>query len=123
MGDVEGVSWDTKKEHLQKAFQKVGKVEQVELHPRRDLSPGTAYIVMGSRNDAVQAVLEMNGHVLNGTALRVTIHFKQSAQDKKRIRAWYQQREENRAAAARDLDESRRQTRKARLRRKRLKKK
>ena len=70
---VGNLSFDSTADSLRTAFAALGEVTDVHLVSDRDTgrSRGFAFVTMGSAQEALKAITEMNGAMLDGRALRV----------------------------------------------------
>jgi len=120
--DVEGIAWDTKESEIEAVFKKYGNVERVHINHRKDLMPGSAFVAMSANTEAVRAVLALNSHVLNGVALKLAIHSKQTKEEKKEIRKWYAERREGRIQELKERKADSRMRRRQKQRKRRIRK-
>ena len=120
--DIEGIAWNTKEEEIKRVVSEYGTVKKVRINHRKDLSPGSAFVELSSTNEAVQAVLNVTGKLLNGHSMKVSLHTKQTKEDKKRIRMWYVEREQERRKVFYASKQDKKQKKREKQRRKRLRK-
>jgi len=72
---VGNISWDTTEETLRTTFAGAGRnVAQVAIVTNHDSgrSRGFGFVTMGNEEDANAALLELNGHELDGRPLKVS---------------------------------------------------
>ena len=70
---VGNISWNVREQDLFEAFSKFGKLEEVKVivDPQTHRSKGFGFVSFEENNDALTAIAEMNGAMLNGRPLRI----------------------------------------------------
>ena len=114
------MSWNTNEKDLTQLFSKCGAIKRIFINHRKDLFAGTAFIEFENESSSEKAIMEYNGYNLNGQMLSISMHIKQSKEDKKKIKQFYVNKEEQEKQEAKKkrLDKAARH--KAKLKRKRL---
>jgi len=118
--DIENVSWDTKEKDLMNIFSKCGKIIKIHINHRKDLFAGTAFIQFDDESSSEKAIIKLNGYNLNGCNLKISMHLKQTKEDKKQLKQWYTEREEQKIQNNKERKEHKLKKKKERAKRKRL---
>ena len=118
--DIGNVNWKTNEQDLIKLFSKCGKINRLFVNHSKDLFASTAFIEFENEQSSNKAIREFNGYSLNGQMLTISMHLKQTKEDKKRIRRWYIEQKEQAQQDAKQNRLDKKAKHKAKLKRKKL---
>ena len=70
---IGNISWNVRDQDLQEAFARFGKLAEAKVivDPHTHRSRGFGFVTFEDNNDALTAISEMNGAMLNGRPLRI----------------------------------------------------
>mmetsp|Transcript_2775 Transcript_2775/g.5221 ORF Transcript_2775/g.5221 Transcript_2775/m.5221 type:complete len:527 (+) Transcript_2775:31-1611(+) len=118
--DVKNISWDTTEQQLRDIFSECGEIVKLHINADKHLSAGTAFVEFETEESAHKAILQRNGFALNGFELKISMHLKQTRDDKKKMRAWYVEHEERKVQETKQRKIEQLKRKKDKLKRKRI---